>query len=83
MVEGEPAEESKLVALIDDELDEDAKSQLLRRLGDDEALRDRYEAFREVGASSNRSRRSCSGLRSLAFAPRFPKKLPRAWSSHA
>jgi anti-sigma factor RsiW len=50
MIKGGPEEHSKLVALIDDELDAESKSQLLRRLEDDEALRERYDALRESGA---------------------------------
>jgi anti-sigma factor RsiW len=43
-------EDAELVALLDNELDEDAKSRLLARLAKDEALRKRYEALREAGA---------------------------------
>ena len=42
-------EDTELVALIDNELDEDAKSRLLRRLEEDAALRERYEALRDAG----------------------------------
>ncbi len=42
-------EDAELVALIDNELDEAAKSRLLIRLAKDEALRRRYEALREAG----------------------------------
>jgi anti-sigma factor RsiW len=43
-------EDAELVALIDNELDEGAKSRVLARLAEDEALRERYEALREAGA---------------------------------
>jgi anti-sigma factor RsiW len=40
--------DTELVALIDGELDADAKSRLLARLAQDETLRRRYEALREA-----------------------------------
>ena len=43
-------EDAELVALLDDQLDEDAKGRLLARLAKDEALRKRYEALRDAGA---------------------------------
>ena len=43
-------EDAELVALIDNELSEDAKSRVLRRLADDEELRKRFEALRDAGA---------------------------------
>jgi len=43
-------EDQELVALIDNELDEDRKSRLLARLEEDVALRARYEALRDAGA---------------------------------
>ena len=43
-------EDAELVALLDNELDEDAKGRLLARLAKDEALRKRYEALRAAGA---------------------------------
>ncbi len=43
-------EDAELVALIDNELDEERKSALLARLETDERLRARYEALREAGA---------------------------------
>ena len=43
-------DDAELVALIDNELDEDRKSALLARLETDERLRERYEALRETGA---------------------------------
>jgi anti-sigma factor RsiW len=44
------AEDAEIVALIDNELDRDAKARLLARLSADEALRKRYEELREAGA---------------------------------
>ncbi len=43
-------DDAELVALIDDELDEEAKARLLARLAADDGLRRRYEALREAGA---------------------------------
>jgi anti-sigma factor RsiW len=43
-------DDTELVALIDNELDEEAKGSLLTRLASDEALGKRYEALREAGA---------------------------------
>jgi anti-sigma factor RsiW len=43
-------DDTELVALIDDELDENRKSALLERLKTDERLRERYEALREAGS---------------------------------
>ena len=42
-------EDAELVGLIDNELDEDAKRRVLMRLAEDEALRKRYEALRDIG----------------------------------
>jgi anti-sigma factor RsiW len=42
-------DDALLVALIDDELDEEAKRRLLAQLAADEGLRQRYEALREAG----------------------------------
>ena len=42
-------EDTELVALIDDELDEEAKSSLQARLAGDEGLRKRYEELRAAG----------------------------------
>jgi anti-sigma factor RsiW len=42
-------EDAELVALIDDELDEEAKSSLLARLAGDEGLRKRYDELRAAG----------------------------------
>jgi hypothetical protein len=43
-------DDAELVALIDNELDEEAKGSLLARLAADEGLRRRYEALHEAGA---------------------------------
>ncbi len=43
-------EDAEIVALIDNELDKDARARLLARLATDEALRERYEALREAKA---------------------------------
>jgi anti-sigma factor RsiW len=43
-------ENQELVALIDNELDEERRSRLLKRLEEDPALRARYEALRDAGA---------------------------------
>ena len=43
-------DDAELVALIDNELDGDAKGRMLARLAGDEELRKRYEALRDAGA---------------------------------
>ena len=43
--------DTELVALIDNELDGDAKARLPARLVQDEAMRERYDALREAGRS--------------------------------
>src|SRR5271166_1447816 len=43
-------DDADLVALIDNELNEDSKKALLARLETDERLRERYEALRRTGA---------------------------------
>ena len=43
-------DDAELVALIDNELDEEARGRLLTRLAEEEGLRKRYEALRETGA---------------------------------
>ena len=43
-------EDAEIVALIDNELDKDARMRLLTRLATDEPLRKRYEALREAKA---------------------------------
>jgi anti-sigma factor RsiW len=48
-------DDAQLVALIDNELDEEAKGRLLAQLAKDEGLRRRYEALREAGASISAS----------------------------
>jgi anti-sigma factor RsiW len=42
-------DDAVLVALIDNELEEDAKNRLLAKIAEDEGLRARYEALRETG----------------------------------
>jgi anti-sigma factor RsiW len=44
-------DDAELAALIDNELDEEAKEPLLARLAEDEGLRKRYEALRDAGDS--------------------------------
>ena len=48
-------DDAQLVALIDDELDEEGKGRLLAQLAADESLRQRYEALREAGAQMSSS----------------------------
>ena len=43
-------DDAELVALIDNELDEQARGRLLARLAEEEGLRKRYEALCEIGA---------------------------------
>ena len=43
-------DDAELVALIDNELDESRRTDLLARLAADEGLRQRYEEFRRTGA---------------------------------
>jgi anti-sigma factor RsiW len=43
--------DTELVALIDNELEGDAKARLLARLAEDETMRKRYDALREAGRS--------------------------------
>jgi anti-sigma factor RsiW len=43
-------DDAELIALIDNELDEEAKGRLLACLAEEEGLRKRYEALRETGA---------------------------------
>ena len=43
-------DDAELIALIDNELDEEAKGRLLARMAEEEGLRKRYEALRETGA---------------------------------
>jgi hypothetical protein len=49
-------DDTELVALIDNELDEEAKGRLLARLAEEEGLRKRYEALRERQARRSRRR---------------------------
>jgi negative regulator of sigma E activity len=44
-------DDTELVALIDNELDEEAKGHLLARLAEDKELRKRHEALRATRAS--------------------------------
>ena len=44
-------DDAELVALIDNELDEDARTTLLARLAADEGLRRRYEEFRQTSGA--------------------------------
>ncbi len=82
-------EDAELVALIDGELDAQRKARLLARLGEDGALRQRYEAMRSVGAPI------ADGLSALAYQaplerlaaalptkgrmPAGPPRAPFAW----
>src|SRR6516225_4389157 len=71
-------EDTELVALIDDELDEEAKSSLQARLAGDEGLRKRYEELRAAGVLIAASfdalieeaplPRLCAALHSVAIA---------------
>ena len=57
-------DDAELVALIDNELDENRKSALLARLETDERLRERYEAFeRRERRSPPHSTRCSNGRR--------------------
>jgi anti-sigma factor RsiW len=67
-------QDAELVALIDNELDEDAKARLIFRLKGDEALRERYEALREAGAPIAAS---LQALLEKAPVPRLRAALPR------
>ena len=42
-------DDAELVALIDNELDEDSKRSLLAKIAEDEGLRARYEVLRQTG----------------------------------
>jgi anti-sigma factor RsiW len=65
---------AQLVALIDNELDEEAKGRLLAQLAADEGLRQRYEALREAGAHISTSFDAL-----LATAP-LPRLAAALWS---
>jgi anti-sigma factor RsiW len=66
-------EDAELVALLDNELDEDAKGRLLARLAKDGALRKRYEALREAGAQIAAS---FDALLEMAPVARLREALP-------
>jgi anti-sigma factor RsiW len=68
-----PDEDNELVALIDNELDEDRKARLLARLETDPALRARYEALREAGAPF---RRAFDALLERAPVERLRQAIP-------
>src|SRR5271169_5193276 len=75
-------EDSELVALLDNELDEDAKGRLLARLAKDEALRKRYEALREAKSQITASFDALLEMAPLARlrAALPPEGAPRAAS---
>jgi anti-sigma factor RsiW len=75
-------EDAELVALLDNELDEDAKGRLLARLAKDEALRERYEALRGAGAQIAASLDALLEMAPLARlrAALPPEDAPRAAS---
>ena len=75
-------EDTELVALLDNELDEDAKGRLLARLAKDEALRKRYEALREAKAQITASFDALLEMAPLARlrAALPPEGAPRAAS---
>jgi len=72
--------DAELVALIDGELDDEAKSRLLTRLAEDEALRRRCDALREAGgpiaAALDALLERAPHERLRAFLP--PEAAPRA-----
>ncbi len=62
--------DTTLVALIDNELEGDAKARLLARLAEDELIRKRCAALREAGRSIAIAYMPCSNRRRfLDFAP--------------
>jgi anti-sigma factor RsiW len=67
--------DAELIALIDNELDEEAKGRLLARLAEEEGLRKRYEALRETGAPIAAS---LDALLDNAPLPRLRAALPSA-----
>jgi anti-sigma factor RsiW len=71
-------EDAKLVALIDNELDQDERSRLLTRLEQDVALRGRYEALQETGAPIAAA---LDGLLKSAPLNRLRAALPKAEAS--
>ena len=68
-------DDAQLVALIDNELDEEAKGRLLARLAEDEGSRQRYEALRDAGADISTS---FDALLEKAPLPRLSTALPSA-----
>ncbi len=66
-------EDTELVALIDNELDEGAKARLLTSLAEDEALRKRHEELREAGAQLSAA---FDALLESAPLPRLRAALP-------
>jgi anti-sigma factor RsiW len=73
-------DDAELVALIDNELDEEARGPLLARLAEDEGLRKRYEALRDAGDSIAAS---LDALIENAPLPRLRAMLPSAEASRA
>jgi anti-sigma factor RsiW len=77
----------ELVALIDGELDDEAKSRLLARLAEDEALRRRYDALREAGRPIAAAldglleRAPHAGLRALLPPEAAPRAASRRFSA--
>ena len=75
-------DDAELVALIDDELDDEAKARLLAQLAADEGLRQRYEAFARRERTPLRLSTRCSERRRFpGSAPRCRRKppLPARW----
>jgi hypothetical protein len=69
--------DTELVAMIDNELDGDAKARLPARLVQDEAMRERYDALREAGRSIAIAWMLCSKRRRfLKFAPVSRRRTP-------
>jgi anti-sigma factor RsiW len=75
-----PGDDAELVALIDNELDEEAKGPLLARLAEDEELRKRYKALRDAGDSIAAS---LDALIENAPLPRLRAMLPSAEAARA
>lgn len=78
-------QDAKLIALIDDELNEDERSRLLKRLEHDAALRRRYEALQKTGApiavALDGLLKSAPLNRLRAMIPKAQTSLPRESSS--
>ena len=73
-------DDAELIALIDNELDEEAKGRLLARMADEEGLRKRYEALRETGAPIAAS---LDALLDNAPLPRLRAALPSMGAARA